>query len=83
MLSKRQFEEAYALRGNVTVKQLRDRGRRVYFCNCGDKTCEGWQSVNAADYWEDRAFRTSNLFTRFWMLSLMRLYRFLGSAGRR
>ena len=50
MLTRAQFETAYAARSGVTVQQLRDAGRIVKPCTCGEDGCEGWQSVNADDY---------------------------------
>jgi hypothetical protein len=42
-----EFEAAYAQRSGITVARLRELGRVVKPCDCGDAVCEGWQSVNA------------------------------------
>ena len=47
-----EFEAAYAARSGLTVARLRELGRVVKPCDCGDEICDGWQSVNAADYEE-------------------------------
>jgi hypothetical protein len=47
-----EFERAYAARAGITVEELRQY-RTVRPCNCGDATCEGWQSISherAAEY---------------------------------
>lgn len=41
-----EFERAYAERLGVTVKGLRELGRTVRPCACGEDGCEGWQSVS-------------------------------------
>jgi len=40
-----EFERAYAERSGITVEQLRELGRVVRPCTCGEDYCEGWQSV--------------------------------------
>jgi hypothetical protein len=47
------FERAYAERSGLTVERLRELGRVVVPCRCGDDDCEGWASVSreaAKDY---------------------------------
>ena len=39
------FERDYALGCSVTVEWLRERGRVVAPCNCGEGLCRGWQSI--------------------------------------
>jgi hypothetical protein len=41
-----EFERAYAERSGVTVEWLREQGRVVRSCDCGERGCEGWQSMN-------------------------------------
>lgn len=41
-----EFERQYAERSQMTVEQLRDLGRVVRPCDCGEEGCEGWQSVS-------------------------------------
>lgn len=48
-----QFELEYASRSGITVERLRELGRIVAPCDCGDEICEGWQSVNGQDYYDD------------------------------
>jgi hypothetical protein len=45
-LSAEQFEREYAERSGVTVAWLREQGRVVRPCNCGDDFCAGWQSLS-------------------------------------
>lgn len=40
-----EFERAYAERSHRTVEELR-KYRTVRPCDCGDETCEGWQSIS-------------------------------------
>lgn len=47
-----EFEAAYAARSGLTIPRLRKLGRVVKPCDCGEEICDGWQSVNAADYKE-------------------------------
>jgi hypothetical protein len=44
-LTADEFEQAYATRSGLTVEQLRALGRVVRPCNCGDDSCQGWQSM--------------------------------------
>lgn len=45
-LTAEEFERRYAERSGVTVERLRELGRVVRPCTCGDDLCEGWQSVS-------------------------------------
>jgi hypothetical protein len=47
-ISAEQFEREYAERAGVTVERLRQLGRMVRPCDCGDEICEGWQMVSAS-----------------------------------
>lgn len=40
------FERRYAERSGLTVQHLRDLGRVVRPCRCGDESCEGLMSVS-------------------------------------
>jgi hypothetical protein len=40
------FERDYAERSGMTVERLRELGRVVRPCDCGEAGCEGWQSVS-------------------------------------
>lgn len=42
-----EFEAAYAARSGLTVERLRELGRVVLPCRCGEEGCEGWQSLSA------------------------------------
>lgn len=44
--SAEQFERDYAERSGVTVEWLREYGRVVRPCDCGEDICTGWQSVS-------------------------------------
>ncbi len=48
-VAARNFELRYATRSGITVKELRDTGRIVQRCRCGDASCEGWQSVSRTE----------------------------------
>lgn len=48
-----EFEKKYASRSGLTVDRLRELGRVVVPCGCGEDDCQGWASVSrdsAADY---------------------------------
>lgn len=48
-----EFEQRYARNSGTTVERLRELGRVVVPCHCGDPVCDGWVSVSrdaAADY---------------------------------
>lgn len=52
-ISPEEFERGYAERSGVTIEWLREQGRIVTTCDCGDDGCEGWQSTTSerlADY---------------------------------
>ena len=38
-----QFAKEYAERSGVTIAWLKQHGREVMPCDCGDDMCEGWQ----------------------------------------
>ena len=46
-LTAEEFERAYAARSGLSVSELREMGRVVRPCGCGEEGCEGWQSVSA------------------------------------
>ncbi len=45
-ITEAQFEREYAERSGMTVERLRALGSVVRPCACGEKGCEGWQSVS-------------------------------------
>lgn len=46
-MTAEEFEAYYAANSHVTVAELRQFGRIVLPCHCGDKLCKGWQSRSA------------------------------------
>jgi hypothetical protein len=44
-MTAEEFERAYAERSGITVERLRELGRIVAPCDCGEEICEGWQSL--------------------------------------
>ena len=42
-ITYKQFEEDYAKCSCITVKELRELGRFVKSCDCGEAVCKGWQ----------------------------------------
>lgn len=46
LISREEFERAYAERSGITVERLRELGRVVRRCRCGEEWCEGWKSVS-------------------------------------
>lgn len=73
-MTRREFERAYAARSKVGVQSLRS-WRRVYPCNCGNESCEGWQSASPVLYWADRIYRESKPLKRFGMWLVLNFYR--------
>jgi hypothetical protein len=49
-----EFERQYAEHSGITVERLRELGRIVAPCACGDEACHGWQSTTAERLAEDR-----------------------------
>ncbi len=45
-MTAEEFERQYAERSGITVERLRELGRVVRPCNCGDESCQGWQSIS-------------------------------------
>ena len=43
MITREQFEQAYAAGSGVTVEWLRERGREARPCDCDYEGCQGWQ----------------------------------------
>lgn len=56
-MTAEEFERQYAERSGITVEQLRGLGRIVAPCDCGDETCEGWQSTTAERLADEQAGR--------------------------
>jgi hypothetical protein len=52
-----QFEVEYAARSGLTVERLRELGRIVAPCDCGEKGCEGWQSTTPERLADERDLR--------------------------
>jgi hypothetical protein len=44
-ITKKAFEEAYAIESGMTVKELRRLGLKVEPCECDYEKCQGWQMV--------------------------------------
>ena len=62
-ISAEDFERQYAERSGITVEHLRELGRVVRPCDCGEENCRGWQSMSrerAAEY--DECLRTGEPF---------------------
>ena len=45
-MTAQEFALAYAERSGVTVDWLREHGREVRPCDCGEDGCEGWQMAH-------------------------------------
>lgn len=56
-MTAEEFERQYAERSGLTVQQLRKYGRIVVPCDCGDPTCEGWQSTTPERLKDEQEFR--------------------------
>lgn len=56
-MTAEEFEQAYADRSGTTVARLRQMGRVVRPCRCGEGLCEGWQSVSHVAWLEDEVLR--------------------------
>jgi hypothetical protein len=57
-MTEAEFADAYAKRSGVTVAWLRERGREVRPCDCGEDDCEGWQMAHVAEeewWWRTRS----------------------------
>lgn len=54
-MTAEEFEAAYARRSGITVARLRELGRIVVPCRCGEEDCEGWASVSRItdDEWDE------------------------------
>lgn len=42
LVTRAEFEQAYAQRSGITVEKLHALGRYVVPCTCGADVCEGW-----------------------------------------
>jgi hypothetical protein len=51
------FERAYALRSGLSIEQLREAGRIVAPCRCGQPGCPRWQSLSRKLWREDAEYR--------------------------
>jgi hypothetical protein len=45
----KRWAEEYAERSGVTVDFLREHGREVRACDCGEPDCEGWQMAHVRE----------------------------------
>lgn len=45
-MSAREFEVYYANNSGITVQRLRELGRVVVRCTCGEDDCQGWISLS-------------------------------------
>ena len=61
-MTRQEFAQRYATRVGLTVEQLRQYGREVRLCVCGEDGCEGWQMAHVRDEeWpEDSPFPKSD-----------------------
>lgn len=57
-MTAEEFERQYAERSGITVERLRELGRIVAPCDCGDELCEGWQSTTAERLAEEHRLRS-------------------------
>lgn len=48
-LTADEFAETYAARSGVTLEWLRENGRSVARCDCGEDGCEGWQMAHVRE----------------------------------
>lgn len=48
-MTAEEFAEGYARRSGVTVEWLREHGREVRPCDCGEDGCEGWQMAHVRE----------------------------------
>lgn len=42
LVTREEFEAAYAARSGITVTGLHDLGREAVPCGCGSDMCQGW-----------------------------------------
>lgn len=56
-MTAEEFEQQYAARTGITVQQLRELGRIVAPCHCGEDMCEGWQSTTQERLDEEEAWK--------------------------
>lgn len=66
-----EFEEAYARESGMSVEQLRERGRIVVPCECGDDLCIGWSSVRRISH--DEFDRTIDKLSHLLQIDWLRL----------
>lgn len=58
-MTAEEFEKQYAARSGITVEQLREMGRIVAPCHCGEDMCEGWQSTTQERLDEEKAWKVA------------------------
>jgi hypothetical protein len=74
-MTAEQFEQEYAAASLLTIGRLRAMGRIVLPCDCGDKSCQGWQSVNKELHIADQLSKAKlkrEVHARHWRLLLCR-----------
>jgi hypothetical protein len=60
-MTAEEFEREYAAQSGITVERLRELGRIVAPCDCGEDFCEGWQSTTAERLAEEEEMRKMEL----------------------
>jgi hypothetical protein len=63
-MTAHEFEAMYAANSGLTVARLRELGRVVRPCACGQDGCAGWQSISAVTAAEWEADGTAPWATR-------------------
>ena len=56
-MTAEEFERQYAERSGITVERLRELGRIVAPCDCGEEYCEGWQSTTPERLADEKTWR--------------------------
>ena len=56
-MTAEEFERQYAARSGITVTRLRELGRIVAPCDCGEEGCEGWQSTTLERLADEAAWK--------------------------
>jgi hypothetical protein len=57
-----EFEAAYAAESGISVGRLRELGRVVVPCACGDPLCRGWASIprDCSGDWRHRGIHAAS-----------------------
>lgn len=48
-ITKEEFTKRYCERSGITQDELAELGLVASPCDCGDRSCKGWQMTSAAD----------------------------------